>query len=224
MELRTKIIVYGGGGVILIAIIFALLGSRGSPQVANVSTGVDSNIIAAQLQAQQQALASDAQIANATIAANAQTTAALAVRDVSLADIAANREVALDDITARSAIDGQSISRQYELGIATLGADIRIAENESANDLETARVYSNGANDLARIQANIDVSAINAQAARDAAIIGNIGLVKKKSRDEVLQTLISGQNTQRFEPAPSKTAQVIGAAGGAIKSVASIFG
>lgn len=227
---RKKIILYGGGAVVLIAVVLFLIGgNKSAPQSNEVQpTGANNvafnpDLIQAQIQAAQTATNANANIAIAQIGANTEVALSLANRDVSLAAIAGDVSISRSSIDAQVNFDNQTFANNRILGLAELETQLAISRDNNSADVSIAANAGNAAVAIEQIRGNIDLSAIAAQNARDAGIIANIGQVRKKDRDNVFKTLISGENDRAATQGPSKTAQVIDSVGGLAKSVASIF-
>lgn len=122
-----------------------------------------------------------------------QTQQALIAANLTQSQIAANRDVTLSVLTAEQ-------SRE-------------LARITAARDVE-----------LSSIKAGVDMATIQAQtaAAKDAAIISSLPLLKKKNRDDVLKSYVTGEYGYAGPPV-NRLAQTIGAIGGAAGNIGKLF-
>ena len=223
MDVRKKIIVYGGGAVILIAIIFSLMGNKTTGQKTTVVSGVDPAFAQAQLEFARLNSVNQNALNTANIQANTAISLAGIDRDVRFADIKANFETAQSAIERQAEFDSQAIRSNVTLGLAQFATELAITRDNNQTDLDSAIEFGNTATRIRQIDASVDLASISVAGARDQAIIANIGLVKKKDRDNVFKTLVSGINDSPAS-GPSKTAEVINAGANLAKGVAKIFG
>lgn len=99
---------------------------------------------------------------------------------------------------------------------------IQLAQINAQRDTDIAGI--NGSVQVAGLAAATQLAAQQAAAARDQSVIDSLGLLKKKNRDDVLKSLITGDYGYAGPPGPSNTAQVITAAGGAAGNIAKLVG
>lgn len=218
MIARQKIILYGGGAVIGVAVLGFLFSPKPQPSTTQFSSSPQdvaarSELGLAQIQAGRDANALASQVAIAQIAANS---------DVSQA--AFSRDISLSAITAQAFTDTQAIDAGRTLGIAQIAGDVNIAGINASADVNIAATAGNTASNIALIEGNTNLASIAALSLRDAKIIEALPQVRKKERDDVLKTLIAGYIEDRSGGGQSKAAQVIGASGGIISSIGKLFG
>jgi hypothetical protein len=98
--------------------------------------------------------------------------------------------------------------------------DVTLGVLTSQQNLELARITASRDVQLGRIDAQLQAYQIagETQAARDAAVISSLPLLKTKNRDDVLKSYYTGEYGYSGPPV-SGTAQTIGAIGGAAASI-----
>lgn len=193
----------------------------------NVNADIQRLQIQGQLESQEFLAGQQAAVARYTLDQALATTRSNNEFQLEYAENANNTSVLMQQIQAQVVNNQLAVNRDVTLGVLT-----------SQQNLEIAKIAANRDIYLTDIQANADISsaALAYQAEADrlyaqqqqqqtAAVIGSLGSLKKKNRDDVLQALITGQPYgYQGPPGPSKTAQVIGAAGGAIGSIGKVIG
>ena len=227
---KNKIILYGGGAVIIIAVILAFLPKSNSGSKESVviqarspdELAASTSLGLAQIQGNTAISIAGYDIAQKQIEAQRDTVVGAYARDSQLAGISADERVATLAIQSQRDVDIASIDSNTDLGLVQLNNQLAAIRDTNATDSFIAVSQGETATNIASLNANIDIAAINASQKQNE-IFGNslVGL-KSKDKRKALQTFISGQNTQ--SSGVSKTAQVIDSVGGIAKTVGKIFG
>lgn len=163
------------------------------------------------------------QLESQTYLADMQANISRYTLDQALATTRANNEFQLDYATIASSTS--IANQQIQANIANSGIqaqrDITLGLLTSQNNLDMAKLSAARDVQLADIQASADIASMTyqSQANLNALVAGNLGSLKKKNRDDVLQALITGQPYYPGPAGPSRTAQVIGSIGSAAGSI-----
>ena len=128
------------------------------------------------------------------------------------------------EIAANTAIEVARLQSMGAIQAAQVGAGVQLnSDNKAA---EVAMLQINAAKELGLNQINSErevvASAIAGQTARTNAVIHSLPQLKKKNRDDVLKSLVTGEYGYSG-PSVNQTAQTIGAVSGLAKTVGSFF-
>jgi hypothetical protein len=128
----------------------------------------------------------------------------------------ANAQIQAAQINMQGAIAGAQIGAGVQLNSDNKTAEVAMAQITAARDLGLAQVDA---------QKTAVVSTIQGQNAQYQAIVGALPMVRKKMRDEVLQSLTTGQVVgYQGPPGPGTITQIGQAAGGIASAIGSIGG
>lgn len=227
--MKNKIILYGGGAVIVFAVIFALLpkssGSSGgvviqarSPDEVAASTSLG----LAQIQADGAIALAGYDIAAKQLEVQRDTVVGLYARDSQLAGIGADERVATLAIQTQRDVELAAIDNEADVNIVALNNQLAAIRDTNATDSFLAVKQGETATNIASLNANIDIAAINASQEQNRIFGESLSGLKSKDKRKALQTFISGQNTTS-SGGPSKTAQVIDSVGGLAKTIGKFF-
>lgn len=128
------------------------------------------------------------------------------------------------EIAASAQLQAAQINAQAAVSAAQIGAGVQLNSDNKAAEVAMAQigVYNN--------QVNSQLKALEASYANEQAkyktVVSALPSLKKKNRDDVLKSLVTGEYGYQGAPGPGTIAQIGQAAGGigqAIGSIASIF-
>lgn len=208
---------------------------QGQIKLAEIASA--GNLSQAQLEAQVALAAVAAQSAAANAEINAmreiETVRSADARAVALRGVEAQENVARATLTAQT--EREAIQAAFMTDYATLAAETAIANNQIFAGIAQTQTLAARDVQLAYVQADLSAAAIaadvqkaaitaaaGAQQATTNAVLASLPQVKKKDRDEVLQSLITGVPVENAA-SPSRTAQVLGGVGDAARGIAKLF-
>lgn len=140
------------------------------------------------------------------------------------AEVMAGAQVAAAQIAAQANASQAGAAIQA----AQIGAGVQLNSDNKAAEIAMRAIDTQKALGLATIDAQKTavVTQIQGQQSKVNAIIGSLGSLKKKNRDDVLQALITGQSyypQQQAQNPGNSIGGIISAIGGAAGPIASLF-
>lgn len=226
--MKNKIILYGGGAIIVFAIVFALFPKSNSSSGGVViqarspdEVAASTSLGLAQLQGDTAIALAGYDIAAKQIEAQRDTVVGAYARDSALAGIGADERVATLAIQTQRDVELAAIDNEADVNIVALNNQLAAIRDTNATDSFLAIQQGETATNIASINANIDIAALNAAQEQNRIFGESLVGLKSKDKRKALQTFISGQNTG--SGGPSKTAQVIDSVGNVAKQIGKFF-
>lgn len=137
------------------------------------------------------------------------------------AEIAANAQIAAAQIAAQA----QAAQAGAAVQAAQIGAGVQLNSDNRAAEVAMAQIAAERDLGIKMVegQTSVVTAQVNAQAQQRAQIIGALGGVKKKNRDDVLQALITGQPYYPQHNPGNSIAGIIGSIGSAAGNILPFF-
>ncbi len=131
------------------------------------------------------------------------------------------------EISANATLEAARMQLQGQLQGAQIGAGVQLNSDNKAAEIAMAQINAEKELGLGAIQyqKDLNIATLNSQNTRDAAFLGSLGMVKKKTRDDVIQAYYTGQPYYggRGDSLGSQIGQAGNGIGSVLKGIGSIF-